>query len=154
MKNLTSNTNTDSSERTTTFSNTMKSLRELIGYDYYTSRTAFDSNGSEIVFVNEGLIGRIRIYVDGEQVLSRFPMCSDWFSDTDFSFGEHRYRIVSKMTNWITCAQDVTLYADGVEVARKIDPRLAALNWRQNLHFCASVIALGLLVGLTISALF
>lgn len=154
MKSITSNTNTNSSQQSSTTSNTMKSLRELIGYDYYTSRTAFDSDGVEIVFVNEGLIGRIRIYVDGELIVSRFPLWSDWFSDTDFCAGEHRFRITSKMSNFLTSAQDVTLYADGVEVARKIDPRLAALNWRQNLHFCAGVMALGLLVGLTISALF
>ena len=153
MKNLTSNTNTGSSERFSTFSNTMKTLRELIGYDYYTSRTAFDNSGSEIVFVNEGLIGRIRIYIDGEQVLSRFPMCSDWFSDTDFSVGQHQYRIISKMTNYITGAQDVTLYADGVEVARKADPRLAALSWRQKLHFIGSMMLIGLLIGFIITSL-
>lgn len=136
-----------------TYSSTMKTLKELIGYEYATSRIAFNSDDTEIVFVNESLIGRVQIYINGELKISRYPFWSDLGSDTKFENDGHQYRVISRTTNWITSAQEITLYADGQEVATKLDPRLAALSWKQRLHFVVAMAAIGLLVGSLISAL-
>jgi len=134
-------------------SNTMKTLKELIGYDYCTSRIAFDNEGTEIVFVNESLIGRVQVYIDGELVVSRYPFGSEFTFDTKFEHNERKYRIISRTINWLTGAQEITLYVDGQEKAVKLDHRLAALNWKQQLHLVVAMAAIGIVVGTLVKAI-
>jgi hypothetical protein len=152
MTNTTQLLNNDSDSQNT-FSSTMKTFKELIGYEYSTSRIAFNSDGTEVVFVNESLISRVQIYINGELTSSHYHLCSDFSSFTQFEHNGHKYRLINRTVNWITMAQEVTLYVDGQELATKIDPRLAALTWKQRLHFVVAMAGLGLAIGLLISAL-
>lgn len=129
------------------FKNTMKTLRDLIGYDYCTSRLVFDVDGTEVVFVDEGIIGRIRLYADGEMIMSRFPWCADFSSDSSVDYNGKVIRVVSRGINWISGAKEVTLFVNGNQVAKKVDPRLAALTWKQQLHFIFSMTIIGVVIG-------
>jgi hypothetical protein len=127
--------------------NMMRFIKDLIGYEYYTSRAAFDHNGTEVVLVNEGLISRISIYVDGEHELSRFTCASTIKSSTYFNHNDNDYRVTTSCRGWFQSAQIMTLYVNDVEVDKKIDQALAGLNWQQRIHVLLGATLLGALIG-------
>ena len=42
---------------------TMSTLNEIVGFHYYTTRTVFECEGREVVFVNECMLGFVSIYI-------------------------------------------------------------------------------------------
>lgn len=150
---MTTTTNSLNNDSHDAYSNTMKTLKELFAYEHWTTRIVFNSDDTEVVFVNESLISRVQIYIDGELKVSGFHFWSDLTSHTQFEHADRQYRLISRTTNWITMAQEVTLYVDGQEVATKIDPRLAALSWKQRVHFVAAMAGIGLAIGLLVGSL-
>ncbi len=132
----------------------MQWFKDLIGYDYYTSRVVFEHGNNEIAFVNEGMISRIKIYVNGELIVKRYPLVSDVMTDTDFGFEGVHYRIKSQCTNWLSMSQRVLLFAAGELVQEKSDPRLSSLSWLQLGHCILGAIGLGVVIGALVNLIF
>ena len=127
----------------------MKTLKQLLGYEYHVTSLAFELEDTELVFINNFLLGgQIRVYLDGELVLTRWTWALGWSSDSEFSHNGIPYRIFQKTTNWFTCAQEVTVYQNGVEVGRKVDGYLADLNWKQLLHAMIVPFIFGGIIGI------
>jgi len=127
--------------------NTMQTIKHLIGYQYYTTRAVFEHNGNEIVYLNDGFISRVKLYINGTNEATGWSMWSDIVASVSCRYDEHSYQVKSKMTNLITMAQKVTLLVDGKEVESKIDHRLAALSPKQLAHCFAGMVGLGLVIG-------
>lgn len=118
-------------------------FKNLIGYEYYVVRAAFNDGDTEIAFVNEALITRIHVYVNGEPKVSKFVLCSDVVSDSSFEHNGVEYRIHSRCINALTLAQKVVLYRNGEELEQKRVPRLELLNWQQIGHLILGALGLG-----------
>jgi len=67
----------NNSQQDSVYANTVKSIKDLIGYDYYTSRVVFEHDGNEIVFVNDGMISRVKLYINGHEAASTWSVLSD-----------------------------------------------------------------------------
>ena len=127
--------------------NTMQTIKHLIGYEYYTTRAVFEHNDNEIVYLNDGFMSRVKLYINGNNEATSWAMTSDLAASVSCRYDEHFYQVESKITNLITMAQKVTLLVDGQEVASKNDPRLAALSPKQLAHFFAGMVGMGLVIG-------
>ena len=133
------------------FINTMKSIKDLIAYDYYTSRAVFEHEGNEIVFINNGMIGRVKLYINGEELASRWALISDCSASISCRYDNHTYEVKSRINNLVTMAQKITLLVDKHGVDHKVDPRLAALDPKQLAHFFGGMVVLGIGIGLVLS---
>lgn len=147
----TSELNSTSNDDKGLYANTMDSLKKLVGYDYYTSRAVFEHEGNEIVFINDGMIGRVKLYINGNEETSYWPFASDFTSTVSCRYGEHHYAVNSRITNLISMAQKITLTVDGSVIESKHDPRLAALSLKQWAHLFGGFILMGAVVGAIIS---
>lgn len=127
--------------------NTMRTIKHLIGYEYYTTRAVFEHNGNEIVYLNDGFMSRVKLYINGTDEATSWAVMSDLAASVSCHYDEHSYQVKSRITNLITMAQKVTLLVDGEEVMSKTDPRLAALRPKQLAHFFAGMVGLGLVIG-------
>lgn len=134
--------------------NTMQTIKHLIGYEYYTTRAVFEHNGNEIVYLNDGFMSRVKLYINGTNEATSWALTSDIAASVSCRYDEHSYQVKSKITNLITMAQKVTLLVDGEEAASKVDPRLAALSPKQLAHFFAGMVGLGLVIGGILSLFF
>jgi len=128
-------------------SNTMQTIKKLIGYEYYTTRAVFEHNGNEIVYVNDGFMSRVKLYINGIDEATSWAMTSDLAASVSCRYTDHSYEVKSRITNLITMAQKVTLVVDGVEQTSKVDPRLAALSPKQLAHFFGGMVGMGLVLG-------
>jgi len=126
----------------------MISFKQLIGYDLHISKVAFESDGIEIVLIHDFCLLKRRIYINGEQVFSRHSQCLGFFTDADFSYDGHHYRVITRTVNIVSFRQDVTVWVDGHEVGRKTDPFYAALTLTQKLHAVFGMASFGFVVGL------
>ena len=133
--------------------NTMDSLKKLVGYDYYTSRAVFEHEGHEIVFINDGMIGRVKLYINGDEVTSYWPLASDFSTAVSCHYQGHHYSVKSRLTNFISMAQKITLEVDGDTIESKHDPRLAALSLKQWAHLFGGFVLMGAAVGGVLSVI-
>lgn len=125
----------------------MKTILELFGYQYYISRAAFSYQGSEIAFVNDGLLGKIRVYVDGEQIINCFSGMGTIRSSTSFSHAGQQFEIKSNCTGWFKSTQRIRLFVDQQEVDRKYDLGIEGLSWPQKIHFVVGAMMMGMVIG-------
>ncbi|GAA6139196.1 hypothetical protein NBRC116583_29430 [Arenicella sp. 4NH20-0111] len=129
-------------------------FKEFIGYDLHISRVAFEHEGTEIVFIHDFFILKRRIYIDGEQVFSRHSNCLGFLTDSDFSYLGNHYRVITRTLNFLSMKQDVTVWVNGVEAGRKIDPFYAALALKQKFHAAFGALGLGAVVGMLSALIF
>jgi hypothetical protein len=126
---------------------TMNTLNEIVGFHYYTTRTVFEYQGSEVVFVNEGMLGFVSIYIDGERVLRKWKIISSFATDTSVVHGGIEFRFISGITNWCTHEQRITMIVDGSKAQTKIDPVLSGLSGFQMAHALIAPFLLGMSIG-------
>ncbi len=126
----------------------MINFKELIGYDLHVSRVAFDVDGIEIVMIHDFCLLKRRIYINGEQVFSRHSQCLGFFTDAEFNYEGHHYRIITRTRNILSMQQDVTVWIDGREVGRKTDPFYAGLSLKKKFHAVLGMTGFGVVVGL------
>ncbi|MBL4672931.1 MAG: hypothetical protein JKX81_11785 [Arenicella sp.] len=125
----------------------MSTLNEIVGFHYYTTRTVFECEGREVVFVNECMLGFVSIYIDGERVLRKWKVVSSFASDTSVVHDGVEYRFISGLTNWCTYAQRITMIVDGSKAQSKIDPGLSGLSGLQMTHALITPLLFGMSVG-------
>jgi len=133
------------------YANTMKSIKELLAYDHFTSKAVFEHEGNEIVFINEGMVRSVKLYINGNEEASKWVLFSDCTASISSRYDEHSYSVKSQITNLITLAQKITFSVDGSETEVKFDPRLAAFDAKKLVHFFGVVMFLGGVVGLVAS---
>ena len=133
-----------------TSNSTMKTFNEITGFHYYTSRTVFEYEGNEVVFVNESILGFVSIYINGEQVLRKWKICSTFATDTTVHRDGIEYRFISGIINWITCGQRITMIVDGSNAQSKIDPVLSGLSGLQMAHALIAPFLTGMAAGFVV----
>ncbi len=131
----------------------MSKFKDIIGYDLHTSKVAFTHDGVEIAFIHDFFMIRRRVYVDGEQVFSRFSQCLGFFTDTEFNYRGNHFRLITRTRNYLSMRQDVTLWVDGHEVGRKTDRFYAALSLSKKFHAVLGPMLLGLVVGIFVGSI-
>lgn len=154
MTKQTSNTAELTNANEDTNSSTMKTLNEITGFHYYTTRTVFDYEGNEVVFVNESMLGFISIYINGEQVLRKWKICSSFATDTTVHQGGIEYRFISGIINWVTCGQRITMIVNGSKAQSKIDAVLAGLSSLQIAHALIVPFLIGMSAGFIATRIF
>ena len=130
-----------------TYQSTMKTLNEITGFHYYTTRTVFEHEGNELVFVNESVLGFISIYINGKQVLRKWKVVSNFATDTTVNYEGVEYRFLSGIINWVTCGQRITLIVDDSKAQSKTDPVLSGLSGLQMAHALIAPFFVGMSVG-------
>ncbi len=131
----------------------MSFFKELIGYDLHTSRMVFNHDGVEVVFIHDFFLLKRRIYIDGELIFNRHSPWLGFITDTEFEYKGRAFRIVTRVLNFLTLKQDVTVWVDGTQIGRKIDPFYVALSTPKKLHAILGLIGFGLVVGVMASSL-
>lgn len=126
---------------------TMQSLTELLGLHYYETRTVFDIDGQELVYLNDNLLGFIKVYLDGEEIYNGWEFISCCFSDVCIQHKDTEYRFISSIRNWLTCSQKVTVIVDDTKAQSKIDPVLGGLKGWDLAHAILGTVATGLILG-------
>lgn len=147
MTNATPHSSSTLNENDDALINTMKSIRELIGYDLHNSRVVFEHDGNEVVFIHNLLSCVRRVYINGEEVFNRFSLTSCFASNTEIEWQGVRYRLFTRMLNLASMAQDVTLLVDGAEVGRQTDPMYGAMRGRQMAHAMVGPCVIGFAIG-------
>lgn len=132
----------------------MITFKELIGYDLHTSRVAFEHEGLEIVFIQDFIIFKRRIYVNGELVFNRFSPWLGLITHAEFDFQGHQYRFLTRTTNFACMSQDVTVWVDGHQAGRKQDPVYAGLPIRKLMHAIIGPLIFGMTLGMFVETVF
>lgn len=131
----------------------MSVFKELIGYDLHTSRMVFNYDGIEIVFIHDFCLLKRRVYVNGELVFNRYSHWMGLITDAEFEYQGRAIRIITRVLNFLTMKQDVTVWVDGRQAGRKIDRFYAALSTVKKIHAVLGMVGFGVVVGLMASGL-
>ena len=107
----------------------------------------FEYDGNEIVYVNNGIIGRIKFYINGCEEASSWAVLPDFAASITSRYGGHSYKVRSKITNLVTMGQNATLSVDGKDIESRFDPRLAALDLKQLGYFFGGMVLLAVTIG-------
>lgn len=126
---------------------TMQTLNELIGAHYYKTRAVFDVEGKELVYVSDNIWGRVKLYLDGEQIFNGWSCLPGMFTDIVVNYEGVEYRVLSRIKNWLTYAQKITLIVNDSKAQSKIDPVLGGVRGLELLHALLTPVLMGLLVG-------
>lgn len=155
MTNSTSNNTTsleahtnDSFEKTT-----MQSLYELLGLHYFKTRAVFDVDGKELVYMNDNFFGRVKIYLDGEEIYKGWTWFPGMMADVTAKHQGKEYRVFSRIINWVSYSQKITVIVDDSKAQSKIDPVLGGLDKLSVLHAVVGPFVLGGLLGFSVSFL-
>lgn len=132
---------------------TMQSLYELLGLHYYKTRVVFDIEGKELVYTNDNFFGRASIYLEGDEIYKGWTWLPGMVSDITVNHQGHEYRVFSRVYNWVSWAQKITVIVDDSNAQSKVDPVLGGLDAKALLHVLFGALALGGLVGFTASLL-
>jgi len=127
-------------------SNTIETFKNIVGYDLFSFRVVFEHEGDEIVFINEGWIGRVRIYLNGRLAYSGWDWSGMASSEGWFLHEGKTYKIVSKVSNLLTFAQRLTLSIDGEEVTSKTDAFFGKLTMKEVGHLVLGSAFIGFLI--------
>lgn len=126
---------------------TMQSLNELLGFHYYETRAVFNVDGKEIVYINPNFLGRASIYLDGELIHKCWTWLPGVISDITVEHENHEYRVFSRIRNWVTMSQKITLIVDDSKAQSKFNPVLGDLRGWTLVHALIGPFLLGGMVG-------
>lgn len=130
---------------------TMQSLYDLLGFHYYKTRAVFNVDGKELVYVNDNLFGRANIYLDGDEIYKGWTWLPGMVSDITVNHQGHEYRVFSRVYNWISWAQKITVIVDDSKAQSKVDPVLGGLGAKALAHAIGGALALGGFAGFVAS---
>ena len=126
---------------------TMQSLNELLGLHYYATRAVFNIDGKELVYINPNFFGRASIYLDGELIYKGWTWLPGMISDITVQHQEHEYRVFSRIRNWVTMSQKITLIVDDSKAQSKFNPVLGGLKGVTLVHALLGPFLFGGMIG-------
>lgn len=126
---------------------TMQSIYELLGFHYYKTRAVFDVDGKELVYMNDNVIGRVKIYLDGYEIHKGWTWLPGVLTDLTANYQGHDYRIFTRINNWLTLSQKITVIVDDSKAQTKLEPVLGGLKGMALFHSMVGPIVIGVLVG-------
>ena len=131
-------------------SNSWGSLLKLLAYDLFTFKMVFQEDGDEIVYVNDGAIGRLKVYVNGELVYRGWDVTGGCYSKVSFRHKDKTYTIKCVVDNLITWSQKVTLLIDKEIRQSDTDLRYGGFSWSEYARMTLGFAIIGVAVGLTL----
>ena len=126
---------------------TMQSLYELLGFHHWKTRAVFDVDGKELVYLSDNCVGRIKLYLDGNEIYKGWTWFPGMYCDVSANHEGHEYRVLASIKNWITYSQKITVIVDDSKAQSRIDPVLGSLSGLEILHAFAGLVAVGLCLG-------
>ena len=133
---------------------TMQSLYELLGFHHFKTRAVFDVDGKELVYMSDNCLGRIKLYLDGDEIFRGWTWYPGMYCDVSANHEGHEYRVLASIQNWITYSQKITVIVDDSKAQSRIDPVLGRLTGLEILHAVAGLVAVGLCFGFGIGGIF
>lgn len=125
----------------------MKTLNKIVGLHHYITRSVFECEGQEIVFVNENLLGFVSAYINGERVLRKWKVASTFTTDITVKYDGVEYRFISSVTDWVASVQKTTIIVNDSKAQSKTASVLTGLSGLKMAHALIVPLLTGILVG-------